>query len=308
MMTPEVYQPEVISPPVTIQPEKSSLSRTFSKRLGLGSTPKNHSPTHLPSTIQEGKESTASLDPSAAATAASNSLTASMSGGNMPQHSPQIPSPTSPLPYQHQPLAARSYQRDGASATPYFDSSNGHTLTPPLGREHEQPTSAKSAGSAGKGSSNLSQSTTFPPSRDQTSSAPPQTGSASSGQAGSAEAPAIEIFKSFKVGLEDPCYKVLPAALHKYNIYADWRQYALYIVYGDQERCVGLEEKPLALFKVLAKEGKQPMFMLRKLANPVLDNIPGQKPMSAGGVPGLSNSGSVRNMNPGRGDLPGGVL
>lgn len=69
-----------------------------------------------------------------------------------------------------------------------------------------------------------------------------------------------------RVGWEDPCYKVLPAALRKYDVKQDWRQYSLYIVYGDYERVVGLEEKPLALFKELEKEGKKPMFMLRKLS------------------------------------------
>jgi hypothetical protein len=79
----------------------------------------------------------------------------------------------------------------------------------------------------------------------------------------------VEIFKSFRVSMEDPCYKVLPAALKKYNINAPWEQYALYIVYGDKERCLGMEEKPLILFKQLDKEGRKPMFMLRKInANP----------------------------------------
>ena len=319
VISPEIHAPEVTSAPVPLQQEKSSLSRTFSKRLGLGSTPKSHSPTHLPSTIQEGKENSGSLDPSAAATAASNQLTASMSGGTLPQHSPSIPSPTSPLPYQHQPLAPRSYQREATSANPHFESTNGHTLTPPITRDHDPPTSAKSASSAGKPNSNLSQQNNLPPSRDQTSSAPPpQTGSASSGHTAPqpSDAPSVEIFKSFKVGLEDPCYKVLPAALHKYNIQADWRQYALYIVYGDQERCVGLEEKPLALFKVLDREGKKPMFMLRKLANPGGGGgggggggePPAPKPMSAGGgVAGLSSAASVRTLGV-RGELPGGVL
>lgn len=301
---PSFHQQDVTSPPVTMQQEKTSLSRSFSKKLGLGSTPKNHSPTHIPSTIHEGKENPSSLDPSAAATAASNQLTASMSGGNLLQHSPSISSPTSPLPYQHQPLAARSYREN-------FDTANGHSLTPPIDRSHEPPTSAKSSSSAGKPSSSLSQATTLPPSRDQTASAPPQStsGSAGSGQ-GSADAPSVEIFKSFKVGLEDPCYKVLPAALNKYNIQADWRQYALYIVYGDQERCVGLEEKPLALFKVLDKEGKKPMFMLRKLANPVGSGgveLPGSggAPKSAGGM--MSSAASVRTMALQQ-NLPGGVL
>jgi hypothetical protein len=73
-----------------------------------------------------------------------------------------------------------------------------------------------------------------------------------------------DIFKKFRVSMEDPCRKVLPAALKRYNIQADWRQYALYIVHGDQERCLGLEERPLILFKQLDKEGRKPMFMLRK--------------------------------------------
>lgn len=75
-----------------------------------------------------------------------------------------------------------------------------------------------------------------------------------------------DIFKSFRVSMEDPCRKVLPAALKRYNIQADWRQYALYIVHGDQERCLGLEEKPLILFKQLDREGRKPMFMLRRNA------------------------------------------
>lgn len=31
-------------------------------------------------------------------------------------------------------------------------------------------------------------------------------------------------YRSFRVTLEDPCYKVLPAALKKYKIIDDWRQ------------------------------------------------------------------------------------
>lgn len=80
--------------------------------------------------------------------------------------------------------------------------------------------------------------------------------------------PQVEIFKSFRVSIDDPCHKVLPVALKKYNITADWRQYALYIVHGDQERCLGLNERPLILFKQLDKEGRKPMFMLRKHAAP----------------------------------------
>jgi hypothetical protein len=34
----------------------------------------------------------------------------------------------------------------------------------------------------------------------------------------SADSGVVKIFKSFRVGLDDPCYKVLPEALRKYNI------------------------------------------------------------------------------------------
>jgi hypothetical protein len=40
--------------------------------------------------------------------------------------------------------------------------------------------------------------------------------------------------------------------------------YNLFIVYGDQEYFVTLDEEPLLLFRKLASEGKNPVFMLRK--------------------------------------------
>ncbi|KAI8457046.1 hypothetical protein BY996DRAFT_8436259 [Phakopsora pachyrhizi] len=39
--------------------------------------------------------------------------------------------------------------------------------------------------------------------------------------------------KSFKVTLEDPCYKVLPAALKKYKIKEHYKNYVLFICYGN---------------------------------------------------------------------------
>ena len=90
-------------------------------------------------------------------------------------------------------------------------------------------------------------------------------GGGSSG--GSSGNPAIDAFKSFRVGLDDPCSKVLPAALKKYRINADWHDYALYICHGDQERCLRLDEKPLLVFQDLQRVGKNPVFMLRKVDN-----------------------------------------
>ncbi|KAG9045934.1 Adaptor for signal transduction [Tulasnella sp. UAMH 9824] len=72
-----------------------------------------------------------------------------------------------------------------------------------------------------------------------------------------------DMLQSFKVSLDDPCSKVLPAALKKYRITDDWRMYALFICYGQTERCLSLDEKPLLLFKKLKDAGKNPVFMLR---------------------------------------------
>lgn len=44
--------------------------------------------------------------------------------------------------------------------------------------------------------------------------------------------------KSFKVSLEDPTWKVLPAALKKYRINNDnWQSYAMFICYGPSGIC-----------------------------------------------------------------------
>ena len=74
-----------------------------------------------------------------------------------------------------------------------------------------------------------------------------------------------------------------------------------------------MEEKPLALFKDLEREGKKPMFMLRKLAGSAVDGVSagmGSKPPDSGGRLGgpLSSGLSVRGMGAQSASLPGGVL
>src|SRR5208282_6795766 len=39
--------------------------------------------------------------------------------------------------------------------------------------------------------------------------------------------------KSFRVKLDDPCWKVLPAAMKKYDVKGKEEDYRLYITYGD---------------------------------------------------------------------------
>ncbi|WWC66584.1 uncharacterized protein I206_100487 [Kwoniella pini CBS 10737] len=80
-----------------------------------------------------------------------------------------------------------------------------------------------------------------------------------------ANAEARSAAKSFRVTLEDPCWKVLPAALKKYKINDDWKLYALFICFDNTERCLSYDEKPLLLFQKLKESGHRPVFMLRHI-------------------------------------------
>lgn len=54
--------------------------------------------------------------------------------------------------------------------------------------------------------------------------------------------------KSFRVNLDDPCWKVLPAAMKKYDVKGREEDYRLYITYGE----VGMH---LSLSVSLTKNG-----------------------------------------------------
>jgi hypothetical protein len=263
------YEASTISPPAptpsSTQSSTVGLMRQYStKKVVLGPTPKNStSPSHLQISHDRPGLMEQTLDPANAAERAvmSSQHLATVNGAGQaqsPGYSPNIPSPTSPPTLGSATLASRSYRSD-------------------------MPTS--SARSTFAESDHYSSKQSIAPRRMQTP-APETPGSSSS----------VEIFKSFRVSMDDPCYKVLPAALKKYQINAPWDQYALYIVYGDQERCLGLDEKPLILFKQLDKEGKKPMFMLRK-TNPAPADV--DTPGSAGLGPGS---------RPGTYDPPGGII
>lgn len=270
------YEP-TLSPPVPTPPPGQGpglgVMRSYSQRkILIGATPKGTSPTQ-PTHERTIAEQT--LDPANAAERAvmSSSHLAAMNGSAnstvaSSYPSPNIPSPTSPQTQNltGTTLASRSYR--GETPTP----SNRGTLTesdhPIYGGRDKTP-----------GTAPLRRRETPVPDTPSTSNA------------------SVEIFKSFRVSMDDPCHKVLPAALKKYQINAPWDQYALYIVYGDQERCLGMDEKPLILFKQLDKEGKKPMFMLRKTNNAQVDGDPGSAGMG----------GAARGASTGY-DPPGGII
>lgn len=309
---PTPHEHSVTSPPAAQERSGSSLSRKFStKRLFLASAPKNPSPT-----IHEGRSlvDNSSLDPSAAALAASSHLTASLAGGQQmsPNSAPQ-PSPTSPAYAQ----SNRAYNRADMPRsghpdhenTPNWSQTNTWASDTTAVSDRNRDPRATPQPLSSRPMRNNAQPTPNPEDRDRD---PPLSGgstmnAASAGSAGTpSNNPQVEIFKSFRVSIDDPCHKVLPVALKKYNITADWRQYALYIVHGDQERCLGLNERPLILFKQLDKEGRKPMFMLRKHAAPQeghVSTVGGNDIRSVNTASGFGWDGGNRGVQ-----LPGGVL
>ena len=70
--------------------------------------------------------------------------------------------------------------------------------------------------------------------------------------------------KDFNISPDVPCYKILPQIARRHKVRGDWRGVGLVVCYDDQERMIGLEEKPLAIYKELQREGKNPIFMIRE--------------------------------------------
>ncbi|KAL6947383.1 hypothetical protein ACO0QE_002266 [Hanseniaspora vineae] len=91
------------------------------------------------------------------------------------------------------------------------------------------------------------------------------------------EAQAGEPLKQLRASKEDSCEKVLKNAMRKHNLQdQDWRSYVLVICYGDQERILSNDEKPVTIFKSLKKSGLHPAIMLRQKDDMQLDsNTPG---------------------------------
>ncbi|UZJ55861.1 hypothetical protein CBS101457_005181 [Exobasidium rhododendri] len=113
------------------------------------------------------------------------------------------------------------------------------------------------------------------------------------GGGGGAETP----YKSFRVTLDDPCHKVLPAALKKYKINDDWKLYALFICYGTTERCLSYDEKPLLLFQKLKEAKQSPVFMLRHIRDvksPIAIANAKAAARKTGAVAGKSETGKLK--------------
>lgn len=102
-----------------------------------------------------------------------------------------------------------------------------------------------------------------------------------------------EPLKQLRASSEDSCKKILTQAMKRHHIPEhDWSKYVLVICYGDKERILKLDERPVIIFKELQELGKHPAIMLRMLAN-----------MNESGL----EDGSFNNSRIGD-DIPGGTL
>ncbi|KAK7686418.1 hypothetical protein QCA50_010642 [Cerrena zonata] len=151
--------------------------------------------------------------------------------------------------------------------------------TKPTAPEVESPQSSPQRTEYDFNSSRAGASATSDRSRQPTSSSTPPSSYVSNvgASTSSSQAPppprrqeSSDNLKSFKVSLDDPAWKVLPAALKKYKINNDdWQNYAMFICYGSTgnriERCLSYDEKPLLLFQKLKDAKKNPVFMLKHI-------------------------------------------
>ncbi|KAF3929723.1 hypothetical protein AA313_de0208748 [Arthrobotrys entomopaga] len=78
------------------------------------------------------------------------------------------------------------------------------------------------------------------------------------------KSPMIRMMQDQTPGLTEKTYQVLPAALKQYGIEADWWDYELWVTFNGGERMFDDDERPLEIFKRMAKDGMEPMLKLRK--------------------------------------------
>ncbi|WFD31074.1 hypothetical protein MSPP1_002105 [Malassezia sp. CBS 17886] len=76
-----------------------------------------------------------------------------------------------------------------------------------------------------------------------------------------------------QVAADDTCSALLQNALHRFFIRDDWREYAMFISYGANERCLCYDEKPLLLYQKLRDAGQDPSFhvsSIRQVESPIV--------------------------------------
>ncbi|GAA5883874.1 hypothetical protein JCM3774_003772 [Rhodotorula dairenensis] len=259
-------RPNMRSPTSSSFPHPLSNASTLSRSSSTPSRPRNPPPVNISSSL--------TIPPSSNLPDSPNSpgVESPRYGGEMHHHQQQQQVQGQPHTHAHAQFAT---DPSGQHLHPAEISINGvSTPTTPTAQMLVPPDSAAAANGAP-----ISSAGSLMPSSARTVSSPhDQPASGLSPVSGgdrrqrevstggtSATSTADNPYRSFRVTVEDPCYKVLPAALKKYKINDDWRLYALFICYGNTERCLAYDEKPLLLFQKLKESNDNPVFMLRHI-------------------------------------------
>lgn len=192
------------------QNKGSSLSRKFStKKLFLKSADnaKQPSPTHPPAQTRDVRDDGgAHLEASAAAMAASSHLTASMTSQTSPNsvHGQQL-SPTSPA-YAQPPGSGGSYHQPGTAASRSFPRDGNVSRHDQRNYGHTDESGGYATGQLGE-----QQNTRLQQDRARRQAPTPSPREDETPQSGrDRDNPQVEIFKSFRVSIDDPCRVVLP--------------------------------------------------------------------------------------------------
>ncbi|KAK9463756.1 Ste50p [Lipomyces oligophaga] len=246
---------------------KNNLVNANTSTSGVGSN--NSSPTHQPNWIVDA--------PPMVPTQSSNTNNLSQTGTGSSTVSPTFyghsPSPTGNTP-QTAGLGSRRTSTmvaptgSGTNTTSIVSMSNSPATVPPGFQLQQPPLSFASHRRRNSPPPMSTVQSTYAPSVAPTIHSPSSIGqqqTSSASNSGGSSLSLSEAIKRFRFKPDDPCYKVLPAVLKGHRINDDWRQYALLVCFGDQERVLGLDEKPLGVFKELQDQGQQPVFMLRAI-------------------------------------------
>ncbi|WVQ85621.1 hypothetical protein IAT38_007787 [Cryptococcus sp. DSM 104549] len=232
----------------------------------------------FPSSLASSNNTSVNAPSSSKSATFQDSYTPTTSNGPYPFDSPSTngDKSTTSKPQQAPPLTRLISGSSIMNAAAAASSSPG--ITPPAGsagtsQSQSQSQSQSLSASSSKPSSSLAPTSSSTPTPGPSSSAPTpgpsstpvQTSGPSERERSRAKDAAHSAAKSFRVTLEDPCWKVLPAALKKYKINDDWKLYALFICFDNTERCLSYDEKPLLLFQKLKETGHKPVFMLRHI-------------------------------------------
>lgn len=72
--------------------------------------------------------------------------------------------------------------------------------------------------------------------------------------------------ENIHTSIDEPCASLLALSLRRHGIIDDYTVYVLFVVFGETERSISYDERPLLLYRRLRESGQIPHFMLRHIS------------------------------------------